>query len=225
MYDVSALVTSHLEAVFTFDETGRIVTFQESSDPPPRFVLVRTRAGHRCVFRHDVPDRTAAALAALAGREPRVLSAWPAADQLYRHLLEQDAPVTEADWGRDHMLPRDLPDPGNTLRLGPEHFDALAAHYPVTVELFDQRRPVHGIIEDGAVVARCCSIGDEAGVDVAERYRRRGYATRVTAAWARHRWEETGRPPLYSHQGDNVASYGVAQRLGAIQYGVDYELT
>ncbi len=211
--------------MFTFDEAGRILAFQESPDPPPRFVLVRTRAGHRSVFRHDVPPSTAAALTALAESEPRELSAWPAADREYRRALERDAPVTEAGWGRDHLLPRELPDPGEAVLLGPEHFDALAVHYPVTVKLFAQRRPVYGIVADGVVVARCGSIGDEAGVDVAEGYRRRGYATRVTAAWARHRWRDTGRPPLYSHEGDNMASYGVAQRLGAVQYGVDYELT
>jgi len=60
-------------------------------------------------------------------------------------------------------------------------------------------------------------------VDTLEAFRGRGHASRVVAAWA-IAVRETGRVPLYSTSWGNLASQGVARRLGLGLFGVDLSL-
>ena len=90
-------------------------------------------------------------------------------------------------------------------------------------------QPYLAIIEDSQAVSICRSVrlssrAHEAGVDTLTGYRRRGYAMSVVAAWALA-VRALNRIPLYSTSWDNVASQGVARRLGLVQYGVDYHVT
>jgi predicted GNAT family acetyltransferase len=90
-------------------------------------------------------------------------------------------------------------------------------------------QPYLAIIEDSQAVAICRSVrvssrAHEAGVNTLIGYRRRGYATAVVAAWALA-VRALNRIPLYSTSWNNVASQGVARRLGLVQYGVDYHVT
>jgi len=89
----------------------------------------------------------------------------------------------------------------------------------------EHRQPCHAVVRDGAAVSLCFSsrtTGDaaEAGLNTVEAFRRRGYATAVTAAWALA-VRRSGRIPLYSTSWDNLASRAVARRLGLILYGAD----
>ena len=74
-------------------------------------------------------------------------------------------------------------------------------------------------------MAVCCSSrvtgrAAEAGVNTLEGYRGRGYAPAAVAAWAAA-VRASGRLPLYSTSWDNVASQGVARKLGLVLYGAD----
>jgi hypothetical protein len=78
------------------------------------------------------------------------------------------------------------------------------------------------IIADGLVVATCESSREsaaaaEAWVRTLSTYRGRGYATRVTAAWARDA-RQRHKEPFYSHHRDNVASAAVARALRLIPF-------
>ncbi len=218
------LIALHLENLYDLDDRGRIVALRETgNDFVPGFVLVRSGAGHEWRVGAGVAEEVAAELGALAAREPRTEGRWPAADPEYRRLLGGDV-VT----GPAYVLPEDLPPSGDAREIGPGEVHLLEQHFPATAELYEERRPVVGIVEDGAVVARCCSArrpsrGVEAGVDTAEGYRQRGYAVQVTAGWAQA-LRRLGRIPLYSTRWDNDASRGVAARLGARRYAVFYEI-
>ena len=97
------------------------------------------------------------------------------------------------------------------------------------VSELNSSQPYLAVIEDSQAVSICRSVrsssrAHEAGVDTLTGYRRRGYATSVVAAWALAVCA-LNRIPLYSISWNNVASQGVARRLGLIQYGVDYHVT
>jgi predicted GNAT family acetyltransferase len=88
--------------------------------------------------------------------------------------------------------------------------------------------PVMGVVVDGHPVSICyCArrsdVAAEAGVDTAPGYQRRGYAVRVTAAWALA-MRASGRIPLYSTSWTNTASLAVARKLGLLVYASDWTI-
>jgi predicted GNAT family acetyltransferase len=92
--------------------------------------------------------------------------------------------------------------------------EALPGAFPLCVAL-----------EAGAVVAVCHSsrstrTAAAAGVETAEAHRSRGLGTAVVAGWARAVRAE-GREPFYGTSWANLASRGIARRLGLIQFGED----
>jgi RimJ/RimL family protein N-acetyltransferase len=96
-------------------------------------------------------------------------------------------------------------------------------------EIAAGRAPVFAVIEDGwpVSICFCARRGEhaaEAGVETAPAFRGRGYATRVTAAWAAS-IRASGRTPLYSTQWTNTASLGVARRLGLVAYASFWNLS
>ncbi len=88
--------------------------------------------------------------------------------------------------------------------------------------------PVMGIVVDGHPVSICfCArrsdVAAEAGLDTASAYRGRGYAVRVTAAWALA-MRASGRTPLYSTSWANTASLAVARKLALVAYASDWSI-
>jgi RimJ/RimL family protein N-acetyltransferase len=89
--------------------------------------------------------------------------------------------------------------------------------------------PCVGVVRDGIVISAChCARftdrGAEAGLETLEAYRGQGFGTSAAAGWARV-LRGMGREPLYSTSWENLASQGVARKLGLIFYGVDFSIT
>jgi len=112
--------------------------------------------------------------------------------------------------------------------------DAASAHllerfFPYTRSVLASRRPVVGVVVDGAVVSACYSARSrptaaEAGVDTEEPHRRKGLGALVVSRW-RDALEAEGRAPLYSTAWDNHASLAVATKLGLIAYADTLSIT
>jgi RimJ/RimL family protein N-acetyltransferase len=71
---------------------------------------------------------------------------------------------------------------------------------------------------DGKPVSFCCCTEPteslwNVAIDTLPRYQRRGYATRC-AAWMIHHMRDRGLEPVWGAEADNVASLGLARRLG-----------
>src|SRR5579884_4172873 len=65
------LMELQVEALFTTDDVGRLVTINEpDGGPATRFFLGLTTKGNLWRFRHDVPEATARQLDALSAAEP-----------------------------------------------------------------------------------------------------------------------------------------------------------
>ena len=95
-----------------------------------------------------------------------------------------------------------------------------------TIDELDHIQPCMVALEAGRAVSICCSVrkslkAEEAGVETLVSYRGKGYAARAVAGWAQA-IKEKGRIPLYSTSWDNGASQRVAQKLGMIPFGADF---
>ena len=78
-------------------------------------------------------------------------------------------------------------------------------------------------LEDSQVVSICRSVriileAEEAGIETAELYRRKGYAFHTLAEWA-EAVRRNGSIPLYSASTSNLASLGLAKKAGGIFFG------
>jgi RimJ/RimL family protein N-acetyltransferase len=220
-----------LRTMFVLDGRGRIGSSPEPSVPPaPLFALIRGVSSCAWAMRADVPETVAAEIERLAGQEP------PLAD------LEdpQDAPLN-ADVYLALLGGRIVSGPAFTF---PER---IAHHHSNDVALIDRlellernfrgwvaaeipwRAPIVAVMDCGYPVSVCfCATRAsentvEAGLETAPAFRGRGFAPRVTAAWATA-IRASGRIPLYSTSWTNSASRAVARKLGLLQYAVDWTI-
>ena len=230
------MLEPRLAALFTHDAAGRIVTANElepDPSPAPRLFLARTAGGNAWRFRHDVPpplvreiERLLVAEPPLSATDPRQP---PRALAALRALLATPGGTGEIEQGPAWRFPELLPVMEDATFIAAGNRGLLAEHFPYTAAHLAVRQPCAAIVVDGAAVSICyCARrtagAAEAGVDTAEGWRGRGYAGRVTAAWAAA-VRRSGRIPLYSTSWQNLASQAVARKLGLTLCGVDLAIT
>jgi hypothetical protein len=200
----------------------------EAPEQTPRYYVARANWGMwRVQMLPDLPAALATDLTALGSE--RSLSDPDAVLQLFS---AHHTPCYTTWLGRTSRFPDDL---DVALAEG-------AVALPARLDVYGERSPsgwypnapadptVAGafvprqfaIIAGGLVVATCESsresrLAAEAWVRTLPNYRQRGYATRVTAAWARDA-RARGKEPFYSHHRDNMASAGVARALRLIPF-------
>ncbi len=234
---------SHLQALYRFDDRGRLVgRAAPGVGPPPRFHLVRTRLGVIWRFAADLPDAVVRELARYAALEPGCAldaDAPPTPpDRLepMRRVLEACAPLELVAGGPAFRLPATLDRAsleelaaGSAVATGAddtrlaqwaddlgESVEALRAALPVAVSLFE------GCVVSSCRVARGDPSGfTEAGVETRESARGRGHAACCVAAWALA-VEGMGGHALYSTAWSNRASRRVAAKLGYEIYAEDW---
>jgi hypothetical protein len=143
--------------------------------------------------------------------------------------LERDEPVTGEESGPHYRFPEPIVSPGEVVRpTGANRALARETYRWLYDEVCDWK-PCVAVVRDGAAVSVCFSsrVGVEAaqaGVETLPEFRGRGYVAAETAAWG-NSVRASGRIPLYSAAWDNVASQGVARRVGLIMYGADAKLS
>jgi predicted GNAT family acetyltransferase len=98
----------------------------------------------------------------------------------------------------------------------------------VAGEIEEGASPVMAVLVDGHAVSACfCArrsiVAAEAGLDTAPAFRGRGYAGRVTSAWAAV-VRASGRTPLYSTSWTNASSLAVARKLGLRIYATNWSI-
>lgn len=230
------LLALQAETLYTHDGAGRLRHINEQPlRPAARVFIGRARDGLVCRWRYDVPDPLVQAIAQLVATTPHHPDlADPATTTVHlnalRGILERQAPV-EAVWhGPAYVFPN-APQtrPDGVARITAANRDLLQTGFPGLVPWLAESEPCVAVIHDGAAVAVCFSSrtsarAAEAGVETLPAFRGRGYATRAVTGWAAA-VREQGRLPLYSTSWDNLASQGVAKRVGLRLYGVDLSLT
>lgn len=223
------LLAIQVATLYTHDADGRLRQVNEPSGrPAPRFFLGRAKEGSLCRCRHDLPADLARELERLVATGPVAadLRADPPCFARLCELLREHAPIQGIWRGPAYRFPGTLPgQPAAVVQVTAANGELLRANFADWLPDLEHIQPCLAVVRDGAAVAICCSArvgarAAEAGVETLEAWRGRGYAARVVAAWAAA-VRERGLIPLYSTEWDNLASQGVARRLGLVLYGDD----
>ena len=228
------LMKIQVEALFTADGNGRLRGINEPDGeigPAPRFFFGHTKEGSICRFRYDLPENVVTRLKEVAADEPMLMDSrkFPRCHGRFKDILQSHAPIEQVWVGPAYRFPERIEPPANVVRLSCESAGLLKGDFAKMVPELDRGRPCLAVIEDAQAVSICQSVrlssrAHEAGVDTLEAYRQRGYAASTVASWALA-VRALNLVPLYSTSWENVASQGVARRLGLVQYGVDYHVT
>lgn len=226
------LIDLQAETLFTHDAAGRLLRLREpNGGPAPRFFLGRTATSRAMRFRADVSGNAMREIENLVSAEPisANVQSDPAALDTIRAILARAAPVRRENRGPAYRFPDQIIRPSDVVAITRANAHLGGQGFAWLFDEVDARQPCYAVVRGGEAVALCfCARrgarAAEAGVETLEPYRGRGYATTVTAGWALA-VRTLGLIPLYSTSWDNLASQGVARRLGLIRYGSDLDLT
>jgi len=202
------------------------------------FSLVRSNNDCVWAVRADVPDDVADELNALACQEPPALDFRnaPVYADRYVSILQnriwsgrQSTATIRQSGGPAFTFPDSIAQPDDVVIVEDERQLDHNFQGWVAGEIAAGRGPVMAIVKDGYPVsicfcARSSDVAAEAGLETAEAFRGRGFAQRVTAAWALA-IRASGRIPLYSTSWTNTASLAVARKLGLMAYASHWSLS
>ena len=223
----------HSETLYRFDANGRLRTINEPGFPnAPRFWMGRTREGNQWRFRHDLPPATLAALEELCQAEPvpTDLQQPLQCETAIRAVLAAQAPIRSEYRGPAYWISENTEPSSQVTLISGTNAELLRPHFADLLEpdAYHQLGPVAAVITDGCAVAVCfCSRipgrATEAGANTHPDYRRRGYVSAAVASWAAAVYQQDCLP-LYSTSWENLASQGVARKLGMRRYGEDWSV-
>lgn len=208
-----------LATLYETDATGRLTATRDpAKQPAPLFALIRSTTTSAYGIRAGLPDALAEELAALARDEPPVRDL----RELPRHVDRYRALGTTEFFGPAFDFPDAIAAPSDIVVIEDELALNINFRGWVPGEIAAGCAPVMAIVVDGHPVSICFSarrsdVAAEAGVDTAPSYRGRGFAGRVTCAWALA-MRASGRTPLYSTSWTNTASLAVARKLALVPY-------
>jgi GNAT acetyltransferase-like protein len=217
---------------FTYNREGRMLETNEpvpsARHAAPRVFVGRTPGGAILRFGARVPPAVAHEIQTIVDQEPvptnpLELQAPLALTDRLEQVLGQHAPVESPNSGPAFQFPEQIGLPVQVTQISSENRELARTTFPWLFEEFADWQPTFAIIADGGVASVCFSsrIGESAcaaGVETLPAFRGRGYAPRVTAAWAAA-VQASGRIPIYSTSWDNHASRGVARSLGLRVFG------
>ena len=226
----------HLKTCFVLNDEGRIVSTREpQAQRGPLFFLVRGLSSCAWAVSADVPDDVAVTLDHIARSEPPVSDFRKAPFHAERYVSVlgdrigevSEAKIFESD-GPAFEFPDSLDESGDVVVIEDERLLAPNFRGWIPGEIQAGCAPMIAIVEDGHPVSICfCArrseVAAEAGVETVERYRGKGFGSRVTAAWALA-IRASGRIPLYSTSWTNHASLAVARKLRLIPYASSWSL-
>jgi len=205
---------------------GRItVTTEPSARPAPFFVLIRGTSSVAWGVRGDVPEDIADELDRLADEEPPVRDFQAPPLHADKFLSLVGGQIVS---GPAFRFPDEIAQPTDITLI--DRLDLLERHFRGWIaEEISWCSPIVAVMDGGYPVSVCfCATRNsapavEAGLETATVFRGRGFAARVTAAWA-GAIRASGRIPLYSTYWSNAASLAVARKLGLIKYASDWSL-
>ncbi len=226
------LMEQQAQTLFLRNDAKRLLYVNEPDKPEaPRFFLGRTKQGNIYRFRHDLPEPLINHLEALVALEPipRALHEEPVYLTAFRDVLHEHSAVQQVWTGPAYRFSREVRWPPGVVRITDANADLLDEGFADWRTDLATCQPCAVVVRENRAVSLCCSartsaFAAEAGLETLAAFRGRGYAAKAVEGWAAA-VRETGRTPLYSTSWDNVASQGVANKLGLTMYGADLHIT
>jgi GNAT superfamily N-acetyltransferase len=224
--DDRALMELDAEILFTYDVRGRMLRVNEPDGRrAPRLFVGRTSGGHVVRFGELVPNVVVDRLLAIVEAQSPAdgLRLPPALRESLRATLERDGPIGSEGGGPAYRFPETVTPSGDAIEVTDANRERVRDALPWLYRELGGRGPCQAVLVNGRAVSVCFSsrIGAramEAGVFTLPEFRGRGYAARVTAAWALA-VRRAGIVPVYSTSWENLASQGVARSLGLVAFG------
>src|SRR3989442_2030372 len=226
----------HVATLFNCDADGLIVSLRRPTSRPggrPRLFTGRRQDGNVGLFRQEIPDDLARKLEVLGRSEPsaKALIRPPRVASAIRAALEGHGPITREYRGPAYLIPEGTQAPTDAVLITKERgrmleagFSWMIPHLMAGVDI----GPITAAVVNGSAVSICyCArlspLGAEAGVVTLDSMRGRGHATAAVAAWATavRRRELL---PLYRTSWGKAACQPVAEKVGAVCYGEDWEI-
>lgn len=225
------LMSRHVRAGYVHDGRGDLVRINDwSGRAAPLFWLGRTKLGVIWRFRADVPAGVRAEVGRLSAAEPPCgdTASLPKHHVSYRQLLAPDDAAAEIVAGPTYWLARPIASCGDVVLVTPANQHLLNGGLEAWIPDVLHQQPFVVSVVAGRAVSVCASVritaeAHAAGVETLPGHRRRGHAAAAVAGWAREVTRQR-RNALYSTSWGNLASQGVASRLGLERFGDEYRV-
>lgn len=225
------LMQLHIDALFVHDADGCIDCINDwmGTRPAPRFFLGRTNEGNIWRFRQDLPSDLHEQLQALCEQEPATTARWPLHYSRYQEILAAHKTIEQIWTGPAYRISRADATDDDTVAITENNSGLLEAGLDDWLPDVPHQQPFYVATAAGRAAAVCASVrtttlAHEAGVETLPDERRKGYAKKAVSAWA-SAVQQLNANALYSTSFDNVASQGLANKLGASMFGVDFHIT
>ncbi|WP_199620779.1 GNAT family N-acetyltransferase [Paenibacillus alkalitolerans] len=223
-FNDNELMRVQASTLYVLNNENKIVRINEPAQASaPIFFVGKTRDSNLILVRHDLPqsiveELTAATIGSfnitdlcrIVEKYKRVKDVWLGPAYYFNKNIKQDTDqnIVVINETNSHLLS--------------EYFDHLT-------KTLLYRTPIASYVADGHAVSVCCSArksnaAAEASLLTVPRYRGMGLAQKVVTKWSNEVYR-LGLIPLYSTSWDNLSSQKVAQKLGLIQYGMDFNIT
>ena len=204
-----------VETMFSTDSKGRMI----GDEPVPVFYVLRSQDNVLCRFHRDLPEMQVRRLGEIANRERKRPRDWQMDYGEYIDVLASSSRrVTAVRAGPLYAFPAVLPDHHACIPITEDNKDLLRGSLDEWIPGGATPQAFMAVIAEGRAVAICASVcrsarAHAAGVETDPHFRGRGLATSAVAAWAAV-VRQQGAVPYYGTTFDNLASQGVARRLG-----------
>ena len=217
-----ALLDDLARTMFATDVDGRLI-----GQGPHLHIL---RAGETLIARShaSVPAPVAVRLMELADAPRGRPGHWANEYASYIQALSSIGPTKAVRAGLLYAFPRVSAPEGDAVSIGPGNRDLLRHGLDEWLPDVDAGLPMIAIVRDNRAVSICASVNASrtahcAGVETVADHRGQGLAGRAVASWA-HAVQTLGAAPFYGTTFDNLASQGVARRLGLTLIGSEFSI-
>jgi len=232
------LMKWHVEALFTHDAQGRLLSVNEADGgPAPRFFLGRTTEGCLWRFAANLPAAVVRELEHVCRDEPPARSGDDRTSLRHAQYIEilaahQDIvnvwtgpcyaePMSRRSERRDEIH--------QCCSIDESNLHLLNTHLKEWLDAALRWQPMIVAVSEGHAVSVCASVrrsptAHEAGIETAPEFRGRGFGRSALSAWLAG-VSRLGIEPMYSTSWANEASRRLAATAGLEQVGVDFHAT